>query len=50
VHYVYLLVSARSRSRRYVGVTTDLKQRFGALAASDNVPKCFRLSAGEVRM
>ena len=27
VHYVYLLVSARSRSRRYVGVTTDLKQR-----------------------
>jgi putative endonuclease len=28
VHYVYFLISARSRSRRYVGITTDLKQRF----------------------
>ena len=27
MHYVYLLVSARSKSRRYVGVTTDLEQR-----------------------
>jgi predicted GIY-YIG superfamily endonuclease len=27
VHYVYLLVGARSTKRRYVGVTTDLKQR-----------------------
>jgi len=27
VHYVYLLVRAHSRSRRYIGVTTDLKRR-----------------------
>jgi putative endonuclease len=27
VHYIYLLVSARNSKRRYVGVTTDLKQR-----------------------
>jgi len=27
VHYVYLLESLADRDRRYVGVTTDLKQR-----------------------
>ena len=27
MHYVYLLISARSRSRRYVGLTANLKQR-----------------------
>ena len=27
MHYVYLLVSARSSNRRYVGITTDLKRR-----------------------
>jgi predicted GIY-YIG superfamily endonuclease len=27
VHYVYLLASARSIDRRYIGVTTDLRRR-----------------------
>jgi putative endonuclease len=27
VHYVYLLASARSIDRRYLGVTTDLRRR-----------------------
>jgi len=27
VHYVYLLVSVRKSGQRYIGVTTDLKQR-----------------------
>jgi putative endonuclease len=27
VHYVYLLISARSTNRHYVGPTTDLKRR-----------------------
>jgi predicted GIY-YIG superfamily endonuclease len=27
MHYVYLLISARSSRRRYVGLTANLKQR-----------------------
>jgi len=27
VHYVYLLISVRRNDQRYIGVTTDLKQR-----------------------